>query len=561
MGGLVLLAVFLKFNTFYIDFGRIDPTGEADIATDLWYDNVSADVNDGGVTVSIGDEETLSKDSGIYMDENLNLMIPVDEVQEVFACSAHVYDNDTVLLLKREEQLEAVLGDATANLNGEDYDLGSAPVEIDEEYYVPVATVAEAMGYSYYWNAGENRIELANLYAEESIVPSSFSLAAYGRTSAVKNQGQYGTCWAFAALSSLESSLLPERVYIFSPDHMTIQSNFSIQQESGGAYTMAMAYLAAWQGPVLEEEDPYGDGVSPEGLEAAVHVQEMQLIPDKNIEAIKQAVFLYGGVQCSFYNDLNNAFSDSEYYNRDTTAYCYTGSAEANHQVVIVGWDDDYPAENFSVEVEGDGAFLCLNSWGAHFGDDGYFYVSYYDSYIGTNNVAFTRVDDTDNYDHIYQADLCGWVGQIGYGEDTVYAANIYTAESDEAIAAVGFYATGAGTEYKIYTVTDYEEVSDLGNRTLAASGTLEYAGYYTVDLEREIEVAAGEDFAVLLCITVPGASYPMAVEYRANDLTRSVTLLDGCGYISEDGFQWEDTENTYACNLCLKAYTRDQSQ
>ena len=29
---------------------------------------------------------------------------------------------------------------------------------------------------------------------------------------------------------------------------------------------MAMAYLAAWIGPVTEEADPYGDGYSPTGF-------------------------------------------------------------------------------------------------------------------------------------------------------------------------------------------------------------------------------------------------------------------------------------------------------
>lgn len=34
-------------------------------------------------------------------------------------------------------------------------------------------------------------------------------------------------------------------------------------QNAGGEYTMSMAYLLAWQVPVLEEQDPYGDGYSP----------------------------------------------------------------------------------------------------------------------------------------------------------------------------------------------------------------------------------------------------------------------------------------------------------
>ena len=46
---------------------------------------------------------------------------------------------------------------------------------------------------------------------------------------------------------------------------------------------MAMAYLLAWKGPVLEEQDPYGDGMSPEGLEPVCHVQEIRILPEKEV--------------------------------------------------------------------------------------------------------------------------------------------------------------------------------------------------------------------------------------------------------------------------------------
>ena len=100
-------------------------------------------------------------------------------------------------------------------------------------------------------------------------------------------------------------------------------------------------------------------------------------------------------------------------------SYCYIGTKKPNHDVVIIGWDDNYSKDNFSVSLEGNGAFICVNSWGDRFGDDGLFYVSYYDSNIGIHNVVYTRVEDNDNYDNIYQSDLCGWVGQLGYECDT----------------------------------------------------------------------------------------------------------------------------------------------
>ena len=48
-----------------------------------------------------------------------------------------------------------------------------------------------------------------------------------------------------------------------------------------------------------------------------------------------------------------------------------------------------------------------------------------------------------------------------------------------------------------------------------------------------------------------------MAVEYPSDNVTETVNLADGEGYISLDGEEWESAEEQYECNLCLKAYTR----
>ncbi len=55
----------------------------------------------------------------------------------------------------------------------------------------------------------------------------------------------------------------------------------------------------AWQGPVSEEDDPYGDSTSPDGLAPVCHVQEIRILPERNYDAVKRAVYLYGGVQTS----------------------------------------------------------------------------------------------------------------------------------------------------------------------------------------------------------------------------------------------------------------------
>ena len=101
------------------------------------------------------------------------------------------------------------------------------------------------------------------------------------------------------------------------------------------------------------------------------------------------------------------------------------------------------PKENFNMDLEGDGAFICTNSWGEDFGDQGYFYVSYYDTNIGVHNIVYTGIEPTDNYDNIYQSDLCGWVGQIGLWGRHGLVCNAYKTKTKEELAAAGFMQQG----------------------------------------------------------------------------------------------------------------------
>lgn len=400
--------------------------------------------------------------------------------------------------------------------------------------------------------ARETTVALATELENEIELPERFDLREQDKLPAVPDQGTFGTCWAFASISALESSMTEELRQPLSADHMSIKNSFGLGQDDGGDYSISSSYLLSWQGPVAEADDPYGDGQSPDGLEPVCHVQEIQILGEKDFDAIKRAVYMCGGVQSSFYMPQAAGAERDRYYKEETSAFYYDGTREANHDVVIVGWDDAYPKENFARQPEHDGAFLCMNTWGEGFGEQGYFYISYEDSRIGMSNVSYTGVESIDNYDVIYQTDLCGWTGQLGYGTSEAWFANVYEAEAAGTLDAAGFYATVPDVEYRVYVAAAGEMFAD---RELVAEGHLANAGFYTIRWQKEIPLEAGEWFAVIVEINSPETTEPVAVEYQAGLRTANVDISDGEGYISPDGVNWQRAETEQECNVCLKAY------
>ena len=545
---LLALMLIVRGQVLGVDGVEIGEFRGGELKEEVWNPLVADDVNGNLLRVMIDNKEYTNENIAFYMNEDRKIMVPVSILRDALNCSAHIYDGEELLVEKHNNSVRFSLDDPIS--------VGEIFTKIGDDYYVSLNDLSDLLGYSCSFDIVSKTFSAADTSESTVIVPSRYDLREKGRISAIRNQGSYGTCWGFAATSALESTLLPEQPLLFSVDHMTMSNSFDINQYDGGEYTMGMAYLAAWQGPVYEEDDPYGDGVTDESLSAVKHVQEMRIIDGKDYEGIKAAVFKYGGVQTSLYSNLRSSQRDTEYYNSDTNSYCYIGTEKPNHDVVIIGWDDNYSRDNFATPLEGDGAFICQNSWGENFGDDGVFYVSYYDTNIGTHNVVYTRVDDTDNYDSLYQSDLCGWVGSIGYDREYIYGANVFQAKNREEIAAAGFYATGAGTQYKIYVVNNFTSRESLSGGTLAAQGTLDQAGYYTIDFEKPVTVEAGEEFAIVLYVSTPGATHPLAIEYDSGDAALdTVNLEDGEGYISYDGIRYTDVNDEQECNLCIKAY------
>lgn len=516
-------------------------------------------INEQGITLRVDGKMVRTVKGDVIYDDDMELLIAADILTDVFNCASNFYSSNHLVLRKFNNRVVLSEGQSTMMMDEESVELASCVKRIGDRLYVPAQVLERGLFYFSSLDSVNSIVSFSNARAEEKIYPYAFDYREEDRVPQIKNQSTFGTCWAFASLMALETTLRPEICVDFSEDHMSINNNFNMSQNDGGDYNMAIAYLASWTGPVYEEDDPYGDGISPNGLKPVMHIQEAQILESKNYDSIKRAVFLYGGVQSSIYLAMTNSESTSSFYNKSESSYCYIGPKKPNHDIVIIGWDDAYPASAFTSNPEGDGAFICANSWGDEFGDNGVFYVSYYDSNIGVHNVIYTGIEPVDNYDNIYQTDLCGWVGQIGYDREYAYFANVYEAQDNERLEAVGFYATAGDTSYEVYFVDGFEGERSFADRVFITKGSFSNAGYYTVKFPQAKNLEKGKKYAVIVYINSPNTKRPVAVEYAGDTITSSVSIDDGEGYISPHGDIWIRVETTKQCNVCLKMYTNNR--
>lgn len=368
----------------------------------------------------------------------------------------------------------------------------------------------------------------------------------------------------------------------FSEFHMGYQTSnrssstgFDRNYDEGGSFSMAAAYLTRGTGPVYEWQAPYKNlrSAADVSFSPALKIDEIIFIPERKSaldnQAIKQTVINYGAVSASY-------VSVEEYYSSDDLSYYLPADYNAgrapvgsspviatNHAIAIIGWDDNYSKENFVTEPAGNGAFLCKNSWGTEFADNGYFYISYYDGFLGIQefSMAFGKVSSDKTYKRIYQYDPLGATSAFGYN-DELYCANVFPENNQklkkkEQLGSVSFYTYDSNYNYEVYIVSSFKgKDSLLKLPTPSASGICKYAGYHTVNLKKPITLKSGTRFAVVIKLwsTAGAKTY---FEAPLGDSSSLATASDGESYISHHGNIWTDF-NVYqpGTNVCIKAFS-----
>jgi len=395
-------------------------------------------------------------------------------------------------------------------------------------------------------------------------LPYYYDLRILGRLTPVKDQNPLGTCWDFSTMGSLESSLLPYESWNFSENNVKNILSYSYPQgfdrtyTGGGDWLAALAYYARYSGPVLAADDPYNvtSDYSPPGLTAVKHVQGAVIIPPRanstDNAQYKLAIMKYGAVvtQMSIYGD---------FYNETSYAYYCNESAPLNHDICLVGWDDNYDRNNFLTPPPGDGAFIVRNSWGTDWGDGGYFYISYYDTRLATEgSCVFTNTENATNYNQVYQYDPYGLVNMTGFTCQTAWFSNVFSANTTNPLKAASFYSLAPNSTYNVSVYLNPQgDNPTSGILAYWKDGVIGTPGYNTIRFDNYIPLNIGQVFSVVVKITSPGILSPVAYEYPLVNYSSRATAKFGEGFISSDGVSWLDMAGVIGnASVCLKAFT-----
>ena len=405
----------------------------------------------------------------------------------------------------------------------------------------------------------------------EEDLPSRYDATEEGLITPVKNQENYGTCWAFSSISAIETNMIKkgfENVYNvdYSELHHSYfthakntsfgdgQSKYSTDYGyyGGDNPINSSSYLIGWQGVTNEENFPYPppkkDYTIPEDYryESVAHLQDfLRISPDCN--SIKKAISEYGSVSASYYDSDNHS---------DNYAYYQSTEMTPNHSITIVGWDNNYAVSNFDglkSTPTAPGAWRVKNSWGEHWGDNGYFWISYQEPSL--QGFCAFNAEPADNYQLLHQYD--GASPEI-YAESGV-AANIFTAEQNEELHAVGFYNITAGVTYSVEVYSlNYKDTSPVqGTLVSSTSGSVSNIGYHTVTLDTPVALKENERFSVVVSLSDGYFAFE-----GNNGISQSRQSFI---YINQN---WQDAKTTpikntnpkkYLNNACIKAYAQKE--
>ncbi len=504
-----------------------------------------------------------------------------------------------------------------------------------------------------YWPKYGNKKILAAFIAADllamsvcgSVLAAGYDGRETGFISPVRNQLNYGSCWAFGMLATVEANWNKQRQAAIDDKKITASSvakaDFSERYlawlgynaplgtdastyphpfypssidpdrgiydayDQGGLEFKAAALLTRGTGLTWETNAPFASKPFQKN-DPATRMQGVTLQPEVGL--VTQVYGLYQYVDSMsvnyYYDSESKSFvsdSDRQKYIKQlitengiisvgiyagpewndakiTEIYNQDFDLGANHEVGLVGWDDDYEFTNYK-DKNGQplkGAWIMRNSWGSDWGDGGYAYVSYYDTSLAGGVTSVVEADPF-RYTSISQHGQLGsdiywlWNDEDPVARETGKGmASHYVAARPQFLKAVGFCTLTDAASYEIEVLagaTDPENGKSVYTQsgTFGKDGSKDYVGYRTVELDKFTLLPAGGDY--IIRVKVYDNNGKSHVTYiQGNPVVGTQIVIDdlspaspGNSFISfGDAGGWQDMADAGNFSVVLAALGKD---
>ena len=324
----------------------------------------------------------------------------------------------------------------------------------------------------------------------ERDIPASWDWRALGGMTVVKNQGDCGSCWAFAATATFESMI---KIYKAQDKNLAEQQILSCNDQGNGCdggWPQTAYMIQMTMGQVSETSMPYGqDDTIPctDNTYPSVERHQGYASVANTPTALKTAV-MTGPITVNLHApDALHAYQGG--------CFEWDQYGAINHSVCLCGWDD--------AACEGPGAWLIKNSWG-DWGEDGYGWIRYGDLQLGYDATQILYTPSFDARLGYYAYEILGGDGNgaLAPGE----TANLrVTLRNFGRVTARSITATLTSTDPDITVLNGTASFPDT------------YVWYTGASLDPDYEIAASADDqgAIEMVLTISCAQDARTQESR----------------------------------------------